>query len=57
VKAKLAKYEGNPDVVIAIPDMIEFDIDNSFDFIVLGSIQVRKVIVYIPHCEMVISSK
>ena len=36
-EAKLAKYGGNPNVVIAIPDITSFEVTNDYDFIVMGS--------------------
>lgn len=37
IEAKLPKHGGNPNVVVAIPDIKEFDIDEDFDFIMLAS--------------------
>lgn len=36
-EAKLQKYGGNPNVVVAIPDITSFHIENKHDFIVMGS--------------------
>ena len=36
IEAKLTKYDGNPAVVIAEPDITQFKIRNNYDFIVLG---------------------
>lgn len=36
IEAKLTKYGGNPNVVIAIPDIKAFRIQKDHDFIVLG---------------------
>jgi len=36
IEAKLEKYEGNPKVVVAEPDITAFKIRNNFDFIVIG---------------------
>ena len=37
VEAKNEKLGGNPNVVIAEPDIFIFDIDDDMDFIILGS--------------------
>lgn len=42
IDAKLPKYGGNPNVVIATPDIISFDLTSSHDFIFLGSTFSRK---------------
>ena len=36
IEAKLAKYGGNPEVVIPIPEVTSFDLDPDTDFIFLG---------------------
>lgn len=36
IEAKVAKYEGNPNVVIADPDVTAFEIKDNHDFIVIG---------------------
>lgn len=36
IEAKMPKYEGNPNVVIAEPDITAFKIRNNFDFIFLA---------------------
>jgi protein phosphatase 2C family protein 2/3 len=36
IEAKLTKYEGNPKVVVAEPDITSFKIQNNFDFIIIG---------------------
>ena len=36
IEAKLPKYEGNPKVVIAEPDITSFKIRNNIDFIIMG---------------------
>lgn len=36
IEAKLAKYEGNPNVVVADPDVTAFEIKENHDFIVIG---------------------
>ena len=36
IEAKLKKYEGNPLVVIADPDITAFEIKDNHDFIVIG---------------------
>jgi protein phosphatase PTC2/3 len=36
IEAKQEKYEGNPNVVIADPDVTAFEIKDNHDFIVLG---------------------
>lgn len=36
IEAKLTKYEGNPNVVVAEPDVTAFRIRNNYDFIVLA---------------------
>lgn len=36
IEAKLAKFEGNPKVLIAEPDVTAFRIRNNYDFIVLA---------------------
>lgn len=36
IEAKLIKYEGNPNVVIAEPDITCFKIRNNNDFILIG---------------------
>jgi serine/threonine protein phosphatase PrpC len=36
IEAKLKKYGGNPNVVVAIPDIKAFRIQKEHDFIVLG---------------------
>lgn len=36
IEAKMPKYEGNPNVVIAEPDVTAFKIRNNYDFIVIG---------------------
>jgi protein phosphatase 2C family protein 2/3 len=36
IEAKLEKFEGNPKVVIAEPDITAFKIRNNFDFILIG---------------------
>lgn len=36
IEAKIPKYEGNPKVVIAEPDVTAFKIRNNYDFIVIG---------------------
>jgi protein phosphatase 2C family protein 2/3 len=38
IEAKLEKFEGNPNVIIAIPDIKCFKITEDHDFIVLGCI-------------------
>jgi protein phosphatase 2C family protein 2/3 len=35
-EAKLSKFGGNPNVVIATPDIRQFKITNEHDFVVLG---------------------
>lgn len=37
IEAKLQKLGGNPNVVIAIPDIKEFEISEDLDFIILAS--------------------
>lgn len=36
VQAKTEKFGGKSGVIIPVPDMIEFDLDESFDFMVMG---------------------
>lgn len=36
IEAKVPAYGGNPKVVIAVPEIVQFTIDSSFDYIVLG---------------------
>jgi hypothetical protein len=36
IHAKLPKYNGNPNVVIAIPEITHFKIENHHDFIAIG---------------------
>lgn len=36
IEAKLEKYDGNPNVVIADPDVTAFEIKDNHDFIVIG---------------------
>lgn len=36
IEAKLSKYGGNPNVVVAIPDIKSFSIRKDHDFIILG---------------------
>ena len=36
IEAKREKFGGNPNVVIAISDIKEFDIDDKMDFLLLG---------------------
>lgn len=36
IEAKVEKYEGNPKVVIAEPDITAFKIRNNFDYILIG---------------------
>lgn len=36
IEAKVPAYGGNPKVVIAIPEIIQFTIESQYDFIVLG---------------------
>ena len=36
IEAKIEKYEGNANVVIADPDVTAFEIKNNHDFIVIG---------------------
>lgn len=36
IEAKIEKYEGNPNVVIADPDVTAFEIKDNHDFIVIG---------------------
>jgi protein phosphatase 2C family protein 2/3 len=36
IEAKLEKYGGNPEVVVATPEILEFKITDNIDFIVLG---------------------
>ena len=36
IEAKLTKYEGNPKVIVAEPDIMAFQIKNNHDFVVLG---------------------
>lgn len=36
IEAKMEKYGGNPEVVVAIPEILEFKITDDIDFIVLG---------------------
>jgi protein phosphatase 2C family protein 2/3 len=36
IEAKIEKYEGNPNVVIAEPDITAFKIKSNFDFIIIG---------------------
>ena len=36
IEAKLEKYEGNPKVVVAEPDITAFKIKSNFDYIVIG---------------------
>jgi hypothetical protein len=38
IDAKLPKYGGNPNVVIATPDILSFNLKQNHDFIFLGSI-------------------
>jgi len=37
VDAKFPKYGGNPNVVIATPDIVSFSLEQDHDFIFLGS--------------------
>jgi len=37
IEAKVAKYGGNPKVIIATPDIMQFKITDKHDFIVIGS--------------------
>jgi serine/threonine protein phosphatase PrpC len=37
IEAKIPKYGGRRNVVIAIPEITEFNIEDSYDFILLGS--------------------
>lgn len=36
IEAKREKFGGNPNVVVAIPDIKEFIIDDKMDFLLLG---------------------
>lgn len=36
IEAKREKFGGNPNVVIAVPDIKEFTIDDKMDFLLLG---------------------
>ena len=36
IEAKVPAYGGNPNVVIAVPEIIEFDIRENYDYILLG---------------------
>ena len=36
IEAKLEKYDGNPKVVVAEPDITAFKIRNNFDYIIIG---------------------
>ena len=36
IEAKRRKYGGNPNVVIASPDIVSFKVEETYDFIVLG---------------------
>lgn len=36
IEAKLPKYNGNPNVVIAEPDITSFKIKNTYDFLILA---------------------
>lgn len=36
IEAKHPKYGGNPGVVIAVPEVVQFTIDSQCDFIVIG---------------------
>lgn len=36
IEAKRKKYGGNPNVLIAAPDIVQCKIEDSYDFIVLG---------------------
>ena len=36
IEAKREKFGGNPNVVIAVPDIVEFTIDDKMDFLLLG---------------------
>jgi protein phosphatase 2C family protein 2/3 len=36
IEAKREKFGGNPNVVVATPDIKEFNIDDSMDFLLLG---------------------
>jgi protein phosphatase 2C family protein 2/3 len=37
IEAKNPTFGGNPNVVIAIPEIKYFDINNKYDFIIVGS--------------------
>jgi|TARA_B110000285_G_C15122823_1_gene618251 protein phosphatase PTC2/3 len=36
IEAKRERFGGNPNVVVATPDIMEFTIDDSMDFLLLG---------------------
>lgn len=36
IEAKVPAYGGNPNVVIAVPEIVEFKIKDKYDFILLG---------------------
>ena len=36
IEAKIEKYEGNPKVVVAEPDITAFKINKNFDYIMMG---------------------
>ena len=36
IEAKRRKYGGNPNVVVASPDIVSFKVEETYDFIVLG---------------------
>jgi protein phosphatase 2C family protein 2/3 len=36
IEAKRERFGGNPNVVIAVPDIKEFTIDDKMDFLLLG---------------------
>jgi len=40
IEAKLPKFKGNPEVVIAEPDIKSFEIEKDHDFILIGSITI-----------------
>jgi protein phosphatase 2C family protein 2/3 len=42
IEAKLPIFEGNPNVVIATPEIKSFKIQDSHDFIILGSNKIFK---------------
>lgn len=49
IEAKREKFGGNPNVVVAIPDIKEFNIDDNMDFLLLGC----KCLIFI--CQLIFS--